>query len=125
MVRRELTSPSRELPAPGLPELVRWFFRRRKRFRVNGDSMRPLIADGDEVLVDVRAFYHRNPRVGDIVAAKHPYMRDVIIVKNVKSVADNGAVFLAGLNPDESTDSRAFGAIARDQIIGRVTSRFA
>ncbi|HDS74896.1 MAG TPA: S26 family signal peptidase, partial [Firmicutes bacterium] len=37
---------------------MRWFFRLRVRFRVRGDSMRPLIADGDEVLVDTSAYRH-------------------------------------------------------------------
>ncbi len=87
--------------------------------------MRPLIADGDEVLVDARVFHRRSPRVGDIVVAKHPYQRDLFIVKRISATGDNGAVHLAGTNPDESTDSRVFGSVTRDQIIGRVTSRFA
>lgn len=124
MVRRQLTLPVNELPAPGFTELARWFFRLRKRFRIRGDSMRPLITDGDEVLVDARVFRRSSPRVDDIVVTKHPYQRGMFIVKRVAEVDANGAIRLAGLNPDESTDSRAFGAIPRDSIIGRVTSRF-
>ena len=95
----------------------------RKRFRVVGNSMHPQIADGADVLVDTRAYRAQRPRVGDIVLARHPYERGVVIVKCVSAVHGN-AVSLTGTNSLESTDSRAFGTIALDQLIGRVTSRF-
>ena len=36
----------------------------------------------------------------------------------------DGSFFLQGDNTLESTDSRSYGAIKLDQIIGKVTSRF-
>ena len=112
------------MPAPGFAELVRWFFRLRVRFRVRGDSMRPLIADGDEVLVDTSAYRHSTPCTDDIVVTRHPYQRDETIIKRVAAVDENGALQLIGLNPDESTDSRTFGSVSPDKLVGRVTSRF-
>jgi nickel-type superoxide dismutase maturation protease len=86
--------------------------------------MAPLLQAGDHVLVDWRAYRSRSPRPGDIIVAQHPYRRDLRIVKRVASVLDNGYCVLEGHNPIESTDSRAFGPLPPDKILGRVTSRF-
>jgi type IV secretory pathway protease TraF len=43
----------------------------------------------------------------------------------VVEVNAQGNVMLAGDNPDGSTDSRMFGAVARSAIVGRVVYRYA
>ena len=62
--------------------------------------------------------------VGDVVVAKHPYKMKTLLIKVVAAFDDAGRVYLLGTNPEESTDSRMFGAIPTQLIIGRVTSRF-
>jgi nickel-type superoxide dismutase maturation protease len=86
--------------------------------------MAPLLQAGDGVLVDLRAYRRRPPRPGDIIVAQHPYRSDLRIIKRVASMLDNGYCVLEGQNPFESTDSRAFGPLPPDKILGRVTSRF-
>lgn len=84
--------------------------------------MAPTLVSGDEVLIDPRAYRHRAPAAGDVVVCLHPYQRDVRIVKRVARVED-GRCTLTGDQPDESTDSRSFGTVAFDRILGRVTAR--
>ena len=105
-------------------ELLLWLLRFRKRFRVTGTSMAPLLQPGDEVLVDPRAYKRAAPRVGDIVVSRHPYRVDVRLVKRVTAILEDDRSFLEGDNPSDSTDSRSFGAVAPQQILGRVISRF-
>ena len=103
----------------GWGELLAWFVRRRRRFRVSGLSMAPLLADGDEVLVDPRAPIE----VGDIVVARHPFRIDTHLVKRLVAFDEAGKARLEGDNPAHSTDSRTLGALPRELIIGRVSSR--
>lgn len=100
-------------------EFLLWLLRRRQRFRISGNSMQPLLKPGDEVLIAPGA----TPVPGDIVVARHPFRRDVRLIKRVQAVVGDRYV-LTGDNPAESTDSRTFGPVAAEQIIGRVTSRF-
>lgn len=86
--------------------------------------MAPLLEPGDEVLVDPRAFRRTPPRPGDIVVARHPYRTDLLLIKRVAQVLENGNCTLEGDNQSESTDSRAFGSLPAERIMGRVTSRF-
>jgi nickel-type superoxide dismutase maturation protease len=85
--------------------------------------MVPLLEPGDEVLVDPQAYRKDSPHPGDIVVARHPYRTDVRLIKRVAEVLADGRCVLQGDNPDESSDSRVFGAIPPGRIVGRVTSR--
>jgi nickel-type superoxide dismutase maturation protease len=105
-------------------ELLLWLLRFRRRFRVTGTSMLPLLQPGDEVLIDPRAYQQAAPRVGDIVVSRHPYRVDVRLVKRVTAILNDDRCVLEGDNPSDSTDSRSFGAVAPQQILGRVISRF-
>jgi nickel-type superoxide dismutase maturation protease len=87
--------------------------------------MAPLLEPGDEVLVDTHAYRQTPPCPGDIVVARHPYRADLLLIKRVAKVHEDGGCLLEGDNPSESTDSRAFGALPAERILGRVTSRFA
>ena len=105
-------------------EVLLWLLRFRKRFRVTGTSMAPLLQPGDEILVDPRAYKHVAPHVDDIVVSRHPYQADVRLVKRITAILEDGCCLLTGDNPSDSTDSRSFGAVAPQQILGRVISRF-
>jgi nickel-type superoxide dismutase maturation protease len=121
-VREALASD--ELNESSWRELLLWLLRFRKRFRVIGTSMLPLLQPGDEVLVDPRAYKQAALRVGDIVVSRHPYRVDVRLVKRITAILGDGRCLLEGDNPSDSTDSRSFGAVAPQQIQGRVISRF-
>jgi len=112
------------LAGSNLKELLFWLLRLRRRFRVTGASMRPLLNPGDEVLVDPNAYRQAPPRPGDIIIARHPYRTDIRLIKRIAATFDNDSYHLTGDNPADGTDSRAFGTISRNHILGRVTSRF-
>ena len=110
-------------PLPrGLPasQLLPWLLGRRRRFAIRGASMEPTLRDGDEVLVDLRAYRRAGPATGDLVLVRHPFQTDLKIVKRVEAVLADGRLVLRGDNPGESTDSRSYGAVAPDRALGRV-----
>ena len=107
------------LPIADWREKLLLILRRRKAFTVDGDSMSPGLTSGDKVIVDQRA----SIVVGDIVLADHPYKQNSRLIKRVTEISGSGEYFLTGDNPDESTDSRTFGKLHSDHIIGKVTCR--
>jgi nickel-type superoxide dismutase maturation protease len=107
-----------EVPAATWRDRVMFFAGRRQAFLVDGDSMLPTLKSGDAVLVDGKA----KVKIGDLVLAEHPYRSSVKIVKRVAETSANGYV-LSGDNPAESTDSRTFGAVSIESIIGRVVCK--
>ena len=104
-------------------ELLLWLLGRRRRVRVKGQSMQPLISSEAELLYSPYAYTQRSPAVGDIVVARHPFCSDLLLVKIITSLTASGEFWLQGLNQQESTDSRSFGAVPRRFILGRITSR--
>lgn len=108
------------LPEADWRELLRWILRRRRRVRITNRSMLPLLAPGDELLIEPGRFA---PRIGDIVVLYHPLQPDLKIIKAIERV-EGDRVFVAGLNPAASTDSRHFGPVPTSALLGRATSRF-
>ena len=82
--------------------------------------MLPTLVAGTTVLVNPR----QRPLADDLVAAWHPQQPDLPIVKRVGWIDDNGRYYLTSDNPAEGTDSRTFGTLSPEQIIGTVTCRF-
>ena len=76
--------------------------------------MLPVLSHHDEVLIDPRAV----PAAGDLVLAQHPFKRDTRMIKWLKDWDDQGRAVLEGVNATESTDSRHFGAVPRDHLLG-------
>jgi nickel-type superoxide dismutase maturation protease len=87
---------------------------------VAGESMTPSLNIGDRLVVDPRT----SVRASDVVLAKHPFKKSVRILKRVSSIGPNGRIFLSGDNPSESSDSRVFGTVSGESIIGKVVARF-
>lgn len=88
-----------------------------RRMEVEGDSMRPTLLPGDRLLVLRR----RRARPGDLVVVADPRQHDRLMVKRV-AVADHRGWTVIGDNPPASTDSRAFGPLAR--VEGRPLYRY-
>lgn len=112
------------LPQTGYRELLLWLLRRRKRFKITGKSMVPMLHPGDEILIDPFAYLKSLPKVGDIVVATHPQKDRLFIVKRIAAIDSHDKCFLTGDNLAVSTDSRQWGAIAVTELIGKVTCYF-
>ena len=85
--------------------------------------MYPTLGDGERVVVATSAYREASPVVGDIVLARHPFVRDMWMIKRIVGVAEDGRYVLHGDNALESSDSRSFGPVALRNILGRVTHR--
>ncbi len=86
--------------------------------------MLPLLLPGDEVLVDQSAYQRSRPSAEDVVVIRSPQQPNIRLIKRVVAVNPSGACFVRGDNPPQSTDSRVFGWVEPELILGCVTSRF-
>ena len=88
--------------------------------KVSGDSMLPTLKSGQRILF-IKAFRPGKNLVGKVVLIARLNangQRDFYQVKRVKEFKD-GKFFVVGDNESQSTDSRSFGYLTSDEIIGR------
>ena len=92
---------------------------------VRGGSMAPSLLPGDRLLVESHSYRSRQPRPAEVVLAADPREPDRELIKRVASVdSAAGTADLRGDAPDESTDSREFGAIPLSEIRWRAVFRY-
>jgi|FaiFalDrversion2_1042247.scaffolds.fasta_scaffold01228_3 signal peptidase I len=122
-------------------------FLRAHRVVIRGGSMAPALLPGDRLLVDPAAYRAREPRRGDIVLLRDPHERRRLLVKRVIALPgetvwedDEGLVsvgapgvlpvrrtwtlgvgeyFVVGDREGVSRDSRVFGPVGREALLGR------
>ena len=111
--------------AAGLTAVGVWLLSRRYgRYEVSGESMVPALNPGDWIAVDMAAYTTRPPRSGDVVLARDPRDPERTLVKRVDHTDLHSNVWLLGENAESSTDSRTFGPVTPDAILGRVRWRY-
>lgn len=92
--------------------------------RVEGDSMAPNLEQGDVVLVLLRPVFAWRIRPGDVVLAEVRGPRGgppQQVIKRVARLIDSGGerfFFLRGDRPAISRDSRSFGPVPRQRVLG-------
>ncbi|MEU4128889.1 nickel-type superoxide dismutase maturation protease [Streptomyces wuyuanensis] len=86
---------------------------------VTGPSMHPTLAHGDRLLVH----YGAAVRAGDVAVLRHPLQQDLLIVKRAVERREDGW-WVLGDNPYAEGDSRLFGAVPEDLLLGRVRARY-
>tara|TARA_Y100000590_G_scaffold466355_1_gene641422 strand:- start:557 stop:868 length:312 start_codon:yes stop_codon:yes gene_type:complete len=82
---------------------------------VKGDSMQPIIRDGDNVTF--QKFTKQKLSIGMIILCNHPILKRKKIVKRISQIIED-SIFIKGDNALYSSDSRSFGPIKTNQIIG-------
>ena len=89
--------------------------------KVTGNSLFPLIQEGDFVIVFKIPFslwrflqYH----VGDIVILKHPYYG--VLIKKIDWLSEDGQKYYVVGTHSESIDSRQFGLVEYKWLVGKV-----
>lgn len=90
------------------------------RFRVEDRSMEPTFKAGDYVLVNKLIYIFGNPSKGDVVVLKHPKEKDKFLIKRISLVTNLSEYYVIGDNKNYSRDSRHFGPIKKDLIIGKI-----
>ena len=95
----------------------------RQYLRVVGASMVSTLKEGD--LITYKKLNPKNIdlKIGDIVIASHPKTKNRLIIKRIHRIYQN-KFDLRGDNYLSSTDSREFGLIELDLIIGKVDKIF-
>ncbi|HVA96847.1 MAG TPA: nickel-type superoxide dismutase maturation protease [Candidatus Acidoferrales bacterium] len=88
------------------------------KYKISGDSMSPTLHNGQIVLVNRFIYLFAAPKKNDIIAVRDP--RDgKVLIKRIKKIEDK-RYFVLGDNKKASTDSRVFGMIERQDIVGKV-----
>jgi nickel-type superoxide dismutase maturation protease len=105
------------IPAPGTRQDVGMAVL--TRIRVVGPSMEPLVRNGEWWVVR-RTRRHRE---GDVALIVHPRRPDALIVKRLAQRRADGW-WVLGDNPDASEDSRQFGSVPDDLVIGSLVFRY-
>lgn len=90
------------------------------RYRVEGESMTPALSPGERVFV---RHWVREPEPGDLVVVRDPRWPGRLLLKRIVRRATEGWI-VQGDNAGASTDSRHFGAVSRELIVGKVWFRY-
>jgi signal peptidase I len=86
--------------------------------KIRGHSLFPDYREGDYVLVVRFPFPAVKIREGDVIVFDQPGYSSMI--KRVCQVIDDGSVFEVRGTQIDSTDSRNFGPVMREQVTGKV-----
>ena len=83
--------------------------------------MEPLCKEGDFLLLDKISYLMFRPKLGDIVVLKHPQQERLLLKYITKEKLDESKYlyWVEGLNKTESSDSRSFGWVPRELILGK------
>jgi len=86
--------------------------------------MAPSFVVGERLLINRGAYWFgRSPRLGEVVVVRDPRATDRLLLKRILGEADGGWL-VEGDNPAASTDSREFGPVRRDHIVGKVWRKY-
>jgi len=84
--------------------------------RVIGESMEPTLISGDLIIIDKLTYVYRRPAVGDVIAFW--MSNEKVAVKRISEIEDQD-IYVMGDNTKVSNDSRSYGPIPREDVIGR------
>ena len=83
--------------------------------------MSPTFKEGDKVFYKKYLIYKSNLKVGQVVIFRHP-IQERIQIKRIKQIKEN-CIEVIGDNSKYSNDSKSFGFVQNEKIIGIVTSK--
>lgn len=81
--------------------------------------MEPHLKEGSNVYISRLAYLFVDPEPNEIIALNHP-TENIPVIKRVKHITDEGHIFVVGDNSKHSTDSRHYGPVKREHVIGKV-----
>ncbi len=108
---------------PGLITLLTLIIGYRQYLRVVGNSMEGILSEGD--LITYKKINPKNLdlKIGDLVVAFHPKIKSKLIIKRIYRIYQD-KFDLRGDNFLCSTDSREWGLLELDLIVGKVDKIF-
>ncbi len=93
------------------------------RFKIEDRSMEPAFKSGDYVIINKLAYAFSTPSKGDVIVFNHPKEKNRFLIKRISLVTKSDELYVVGDNKNFSQDSRHFGSIKKDLIIGKVWIR--
>ena len=104
---------------PNLCTLCTLIIGYRQHLRVVGNSMEETLSEGDLIIYKKINPKNIDLEIGDIVVASHPKLKSKLIIKRIYRIYQN-KFDLRGDNFLSSTDSREWGLLELDLIVGKV-----
>lgn len=105
-------------------------------FIVSGASMEPTFENGDYLIVDELSYRFREPQKGEVIVFRWPLDPSKFFIKRIiglpgetieeigqKIILDQNEYFVEGDNYNHSSDSRIWGPVPKNLIIGRAFIR--
>jgi type IV secretory pathway protease TraF len=89
-----------------------------KVLKVSENSLSPVYQEGDYVVISTIPLLFGAPRRGDVVVFRHAVYGTLI--KMVEAVAPGGEELRVVGTHADSVDSRHFGPISRQDVVGKV-----
>ncbi len=86
--------------------------------------MSSAVSPGERVLVNRAAYWLWSPRPGDLVVVRDPREPDRLLLKRIDRSVGADRWTVLGDNQGASTDSRAFGPVGRELLVGKVWLRY-
>ena len=83
--------------------------------------MVPAYQPNQIVFINRLCYLFAKPKIGDVIVLQDPRNGQLLIKRIVRVIGNNYAV--QGDNESASTDSRVFGAISKEHIVGKVIYR--
>ncbi|MFN3195136.1 MAG: signal peptidase I [Chlorobiota bacterium] len=88
---------------------------------VSSDSMSPTLKKGELVIIsklayDIFGFEYKQQLPNDIVTFNK---NNELLVKRISYITHDDRIFVVGDNIENSNDSRSFGLISKEEIIGK------
>jgi signal peptidase I len=84
-------------------------------YKVTGPSMEPLFYSKQFVLGSSLPYLFSTPKIGDVILFKRD---NTTMIKRIAKIGKG--YFVLGDNKQQSTDSRSFGEIAKENIMAKV-----
>ena len=84
--------------------------------------MEPFYKEGDFVFVNGLSYWMSYPKVKDVVVLYHPAENHRLLLKRIMKTGKSkrGLVYwVEGINKEKSSDSRDFGWISKERIVGK------
>jgi signal peptidase I len=99
------------------------------RYIVDGPSMEPAYRAGDRILVNRLAYRTSEPQPGDAVILRDPEHASRLLLKRIADTPPPigegpRSYFVTGDNAAASRDSRHFGPVGREAIVGRAWRKY-